>query len=71
MAANATGQLKPLADRLSVQDMQRRVQRMARRQTTRDIAQEALSRATHVGIGFGTLMQRGFFGRLKWLVLGR
>lgn len=71
MAANATKQLKPLTNRLSVHDLHQRADRIARRSTTRDIAIEALHRATHVGLGFGELMQRGFFGRLKWVLTGR
>jgi hypothetical protein len=64
---NATGQLRPLEDRMS---KGQRVRREDRKEFRRSVAQQAgITR----GIALATLsvVNRGFFGRLKWLLVGR
>ncbi len=61
------GKLKPLASRLSKEDM---VKRMAKTEVRARMSREhAITR----GMAAACLMvlQRGFFGKLKWLFFGR
>jgi hypothetical protein len=68
---SAGGQLLPLDQRLSIHQQQKREARIMGRKTN------AQRLSTEHAILTGTLnsvlalLRRGFFGRLKWLVLGR
>lgn len=61
---NATG-LRPLEDRMTDKQFERRTAKIAMR-VGRD---GAVTRGMTMGII--AVLQRGFFGRLKWLVFGR
>lgn len=60
------GQLAPLGDRMSEIHQVRREERMSRR------AVQSLARELGVvRFGLQQFFGRGFFGRLKWMVVGR
>jgi len=59
------GQLRPLEDRVTDKQMERRTQKMA----TRIGRDHALTRGAVVQMG--QILSRGLFGRLKWLLVGR
>lgn len=61
---NSQGQMAPLSKRLSAHQAAMREERMQWRSNL----------ARHIGVINGTLasfFRRGFFGRLKWLVVGK
>lgn len=59
------GGLRPLEDRMSDKRIERRTARIANR-----VGREgAITRGMTMGIL--SVLQRGFFGRMKWLLLGR
>ena len=62
---NRTGQLRPLEDRMTDKQMERRTMKA----TTRFGRDHAITRGI-VNLLTAVLM-RGFWGRLKWLLVGR
>jgi len=62
---NTTGQLRGLEDRMTDKAFERRTAKIAMR-----VGREhAITRGGLNGVI--AVLQRGFFGRLKWLLLGR
>lgn len=62
---NTTGQLHGLEDRMTDKQFERRTAKIA----TRVGREGAVTRGMTMGII--EVLRRGFFGRLKWLLLGR
>jgi len=62
---NTTGQLNNLEDRMSDKTFERRTARIA----TRVGREGAVTRGMVLSVG--SVLGRGFFGRFKWLLLGR
>jgi len=58
------GQLKPLSKRLSAH-------RLAMREDRQQWRSGVARQIGIINFGLAQFFQRGFFGRLKWLVLGR
>jgi hypothetical protein len=67
----ARGQLRPLAQRLSPEQLQKRAMEIYSRRTVAE--KLAINGAMAMGRANMALqiLGRGFFGRLKWLVIGR
>ncbi len=59
--------LKPLSDRLSPGEQNRRIQRQAARMLSRD---ELSRRMTGHAYHYAAFLQRGFLARLKWVLFG-
>lgn len=60
-------QLKPLKARLTIEQQQRRDDRIAARVASRNL----VNNVNILGTVTMAHLRRGFWGRLKWLVLGR
>lgn len=61
-------QLLPLNKRITAADLQLRTARIRARRT---VAEQLASAQRMWGMVFTTFFSRGFFGRLKWLLVGR
>lgn len=72
MTAAAPNQtLRPLKDRKTPAAMARRAERIVARETVARTLLSQMGRVVAVVNNQGAVLQRGFLGRLKWLVLGR
>lgn len=66
------GQQEPLKDRMNLHQLQKRTEKIAARKTAHEQLQSEQRRfMLGVAQAFNSYFKRGFFGRLKWLLVGR
>lgn len=65
---NTTGQLRPLNERFSQAALGKRDVKIWARRT---VADKILASQSMMARTLGSFFKRGFFGRLKWLFIGR
>lgn len=71
-SALMNGQQEPLKDRMNLHQLQKRTEKIAARKTAHEQLQSEQRRfMLGVAQAFNSYFKRGFFGRLKWLLVGR
>lgn len=70
--AEMNGQLDPLKERMTASQLETRKVKIAARRTAHEQLQSEQRRfMLGVAQAFNSYFKRGFFGRLKWLLVGR
>ena len=63
--------LQPLSRRLSPAEATKRSVRMSNRQNQRVSVAQAIGETRAIAVAAYSVLRRGFFGRLKWLLFGK
>ena len=68
---NTTGQLNPLEDRMSQHQLAKRAAKIEARHTVAQQLSREHAITRGVAVGCLQVLQRGLWGRLKWLLRGK
>lgn len=71
MTKTVEGQLRPLHKRKTPQALVNRDAKILARRTVADHLNMSLAQVVRVVNIHSSMLSRGFFGRLKWLVMGK